>query len=335
MTRLPRRIRLLLACYPPSFKDRYGDEQRSLLADLGTDGTTVDLATGVVKAWLRPALGGPGPSWPTLRMTSTLSTVWVAWVAAFFGGLAWNRLVNDPPIPATYSDVGGTLNRIVQDAWSVGVGVIALLVTVAFVLVVRQARSSGVAGSLKPLGLFFAYAVSMAVALWVLALIRYTALAREVRSSAVPLGLDGSPLATPPRGWMLVKTAAPSVDLTQRSVMVTYERIYPWYLVAVGIWVLALIPLAVIGARQPILVLRKVRLTAAALRVLTWAAGAPVVTLCVMAISAVWFTVYQGTTSTLDPPGLLLCASIGLAISSLMAAVSYARSVRAMTATTR
>ncbi|MDT7550512.1 MAG: hypothetical protein QOE84_2906, partial [Actinomycetota bacterium] len=48
---MKRLTELALACYPPSWQERYGEELR----ELARDGDTIDLFGGAVRAWLRPA----------------------------------------------------------------------------------------------------------------------------------------------------------------------------------------------------------------------------------------------------------------------------------------
>ena len=80
-----------LACYPPSWRERYGDE----LAELAEDGDTVDLLVGAARAWLHPA----GERTLQARRVSTISTVHVSWCVAFAGALFYLKAVNDPPLP--------------------------------------------------------------------------------------------------------------------------------------------------------------------------------------------------------------------------------------------
>nr|MDP9101646.1 hypothetical protein [Actinomycetota bacterium] len=49
--------RLVLACYPPSFTERYGSELAAVTEDVGPGhGQLWDLARGAASAWCRPAL---------------------------------------------------------------------------------------------------------------------------------------------------------------------------------------------------------------------------------------------------------------------------------------
>jgi hypothetical protein len=101
---MSRATALALACYPPSWKERYGDE----LADLATDGDAADLLVGAARAWLRPA-GAPSVAHRRVR---ALGTVHVAWCAAFVAAGVFFKAVNDPPVP-------GLRSRIAQPLWGV------------------------------------------------------------------------------------------------------------------------------------------------------------------------------------------------------------------------
>lgn len=83
--------RLALACYPPSWKERYGEE----LADLARDGDALDLTVGALRAWAHPA----GARTPAARRLSAISTVHVAWCAGYVGAIGYLKAVNDPPLP--------------------------------------------------------------------------------------------------------------------------------------------------------------------------------------------------------------------------------------------
>jgi hypothetical protein len=122
---------------------------------------------------------------------------------------------------------------------------------------------------------------------------------------------------------------APSGTPTSRSVLISYERIDTWFLIALGLWVLALIPFAVLGARQPVMALRQVHLPERQLRELAITGVVPMVSLVALATFNVWFSVFQLTHRTVDAPGLAGYASIALALVALVAAVSWARGLRA------
>jgi hypothetical protein len=73
-----------LAMYPPSWRARYGEEVRALVADCGADGRTIaSLAVQAIGAWAWPAKHLHDRS---ARIRASLATVLVAW--AMLAGLA-------------------------------------------------------------------------------------------------------------------------------------------------------------------------------------------------------------------------------------------------------
>jgi hypothetical protein len=87
-----RAVRLALACYPPSWRERYGSE----LAELSDrPGAAIDLLRGAARAWAVPA--GPRPV--SVRRTTALGTVHISWCAVFVAMLVYLKQVNDPPLP--------------------------------------------------------------------------------------------------------------------------------------------------------------------------------------------------------------------------------------------
>ncbi|GIH67122.1 hypothetical protein [Microbispora siamensis] len=98
---------VVLACYPPWFRERYGEELAALVEE--TDGgprVTLDLALGAARAWLRPALAGDSAARVRRRMQATLATTWVAWCAGISSVPMLDRLLLDPPPPGTPHVVG-------------------------------------------------------------------------------------------------------------------------------------------------------------------------------------------------------------------------------------
>jgi hypothetical protein len=70
-------VRWALRAYPPSFRDRYGDELAALVDDLAPSWRhTADLYAGAARAWLRPRFTGPEPE--RRRLQASVTTVWVA-----------------------------------------------------------------------------------------------------------------------------------------------------------------------------------------------------------------------------------------------------------------
>ena len=74
-----RLTRAIVWVYPPSWRERYGDEYAALLADTGVGPRAVlDTVRGAADAWISPAatvLSGPR------RLRATVSVVWWAWIA--------------------------------------------------------------------------------------------------------------------------------------------------------------------------------------------------------------------------------------------------------------
>lgn len=112
--------------YPPSFRERYGDELDALVADVSVGPREVlDLLRRGALAWLRPAVVGSGPERARRRMQASVTTTWVAWAAGFLVAPAVNRAVLDPPLPTA----DGVVRALLEVAsWAFAVGwVVALL----------------------------------------------------------------------------------------------------------------------------------------------------------------------------------------------------------------
>jgi hypothetical protein len=109
-------IRVLLACYPPSFRERYCAELAALIGDTGAGPHAYwDLAVGAAAAWVRPTfIGEPGER-ARLRVQAGLSAVWVAWCTGMLAVPVVARTLLDPPGPGTT----GTVRLLVQGAWLV------------------------------------------------------------------------------------------------------------------------------------------------------------------------------------------------------------------------
>jgi hypothetical protein len=76
--------------------------------DTGTSTrTTVDLAMGAAKAWLRPSFTGPDAG--RRRLQASLATTWTAWCAGFLVAPAVNRALLDPPAPGVTGGVRALL----------------------------------------------------------------------------------------------------------------------------------------------------------------------------------------------------------------------------------
>jgi hypothetical protein len=125
-------IRLLLACYPPSFRDRYGAELAALVEETGAGPRVCwDVAVGAAAAWLRPTFTGEPSERVRRRVQAGLSATWVAWCVGMSSVPVVARSLLDPPIPGA----SGTVRMLVSGAWLVMLaggavaGVCALLLT--------------------------------------------------------------------------------------------------------------------------------------------------------------------------------------------------------------
>ncbi|HEY3506383.1 MAG TPA: hypothetical protein VGN37_26785 [Actinocatenispora sp.] len=109
-------IRLLLACYPPSFRDRYGAELAALVEDTGSGPRVCwDVAVGAAAAWLRPVFTGEPAERVRRRVQAGLAATWVAWCAGMLAVPLVDRAVLDPPLPG----VTGTVRTLLAGAWLV------------------------------------------------------------------------------------------------------------------------------------------------------------------------------------------------------------------------
>jgi MFS family permease len=109
-------IRFVLACYPPSFRERYGAELAALVEDTGAGPRVCwDVAVGAAAAWLRPAFTGEPSERARRRVQAGLSTIWVAWCAGMLAVPVVARALLDPPVPG----VTGTVRVLVSAGWLV------------------------------------------------------------------------------------------------------------------------------------------------------------------------------------------------------------------------
>jgi hypothetical protein len=294
MNALPLLTRAVLATYPPSFKDRYGAEQRALLEDLGTKGTTSNLAAGSARAWLTPSFGERGPQWRRQRLLATASTIWVMWVAAFFGTMTWIRSVGDPPVPAMQTGWGGNLNQIATTTFMIGVISVALLVITLFVSVVARVRRNDTWRELTPL---IPFGVMLAI-------------------------VAGTAIAISQIRWSSLVLASPEYA--------NYPQTFPpWFVVLLLAWVALLIPLIITAVIVPLRVLRKVGVRPELLRVSVVLGAVPVLCLVVIASTTAGFVVGERLTHE-DALQWQALAALGLIVVAVVAVVSYARGLPAM-----
>lgn len=118
--------RWALRVYPPSFRDRYGAELETLVADTGTGpGTVTNLLAGALLAWLRPVLPAEPGERRRRRLQASVATTWVAWCAGFLVAPSANRALLDPPVPGAGSAVRALL-QISQ--WAMVAGWVLVLI---------------------------------------------------------------------------------------------------------------------------------------------------------------------------------------------------------------
>jgi hypothetical protein len=110
-------IRVLLACYPPSFRERYGAELAALVEDTGAGpGVCWDVAVGAAAAWVRPAFTGEPAERARRRVQAGLSSTWVAWCLGMLSVPVVARGLLDPPGPGAT----GAVRTLVDAAWVAG-----------------------------------------------------------------------------------------------------------------------------------------------------------------------------------------------------------------------
>lgn len=95
----------LVAAYPPSFRERYAAELAALVDDHRAAGAGAasalrlrgNLASGAVRAWMRPTFAGPHRR--QRRLLASVSTLWASWVFVLCGTTGTLRLLEDGPAP--------------------------------------------------------------------------------------------------------------------------------------------------------------------------------------------------------------------------------------------
>lgn len=92
--------RLLVACYPPSWRARYHGEMLALLADTALSARLVaDVLGAAALAWMRPARHLHNP---TARLRASLAVVLTSWIALAAAALIFGQLYEDESLaPAT------------------------------------------------------------------------------------------------------------------------------------------------------------------------------------------------------------------------------------------
>ncbi|ADP84446.1 hypothetical protein FraEuI1c_6467 [Pseudofrankia inefficax] len=124
---------MALSCYPPSFRERYGEEIRGLVQDTEVGPQTVlDLIGGAARAWSRAIVPAEGAERVRRRLQATVVTTWVCWCAGFLVTPAINRALLDPEPAHVPAGVLPLLN-----ASLVAIAMSAVLIVIASVPVLR------------------------------------------------------------------------------------------------------------------------------------------------------------------------------------------------------
>jgi hypothetical protein len=118
-----RLSQLLVEVYPPSFRQRYGAELETLVADAGSGWRdSADLALGVCRAWVAPAFGGTPLEQRRSRLQATTITVLAAWSASLVAAAGLAKAVDDPRLPGLHGTawtaytVGGVVVEVTAGA---------------------------------------------------------------------------------------------------------------------------------------------------------------------------------------------------------------------------
>jgi len=157
--------RWALAAYPPSFRERYGEELEALVDDVTPSWRhTAGLVRGAAAAWLRPAFTGPDPT--QRRMQASLTTVWAAWCAGFMLAPAIDKALLDPPgahVDATVRRLLDVTTALWVAGWAIALTGAALVVARALVPALRARRWSVLRPLLPALVLLVVEAVGLVV----------------------------------------------------------------------------------------------------------------------------------------------------------------------------
>jgi len=136
--------RWALRAYPPSFRDRYGDELAALVDEVTPSWRhTAGLYAAAARAWIRPAFTGDDAT--RHRLQASVTTVWVAWCAGFLLAPAMQKALLDPPGPGADTTVRRLLDVSVTmfaAGWVVALVGAAVVVGRALLPAIRGRRWS-------------------------------------------------------------------------------------------------------------------------------------------------------------------------------------------------
>jgi hypothetical protein len=122
-----RLVRMALAGYPPSFRERYGTELAGLVQDTAvTPRTVVDLMIGAARAWGRAALPADPAERGRRRLQASVTTAWATWCAAVLVAPVIDRALLDPPPP----DVPAAVRPLLA-VGMISTGLVCVLVAIA------------------------------------------------------------------------------------------------------------------------------------------------------------------------------------------------------------
>ena len=176
--------------------------------------------------------------------------MWVMWVLAFFGGAAWNRAVNDPPIYAVATSWGIFMYNVADVAFTIGVVLVALAAIAAFALVTISAvRKRDWTNFRRLLPCLVLMAIEVAL-------------------------------------FMVIRTLRYSPAVTQHAGYKPFLAFPVWFQAMIAVWLLLLIPLILTAIRGPVLALRNAALSPRVLRVGYWFGFAAATCLLFTAVAA-------------------------------------------------
>lgn len=138
-----RGARLICRLYPPSWRERYGEEYVSVLTEIDASPRMVcDALVGAADAWLSPSgvvLRG------RVRMRASVSVVWAAWTVLAAGALIFGQSTEDRPFD--HANVVHPLAGVVYGIyeWCAQLSVAAVLIAglPLATSLVRAARGQG------------------------------------------------------------------------------------------------------------------------------------------------------------------------------------------------
>jgi hypothetical protein len=126
-TTLPLRHRLILALYPLSFRERYGEELQALVEDTSKSRRVAfDLALGAAKAWIGPKFGGTPEQQQRSRLLATILTVLWSWSLVLVALGSFNKMVNDPAVNGLRQPVTAVAFQLALVSMYVATGLIMI-----------------------------------------------------------------------------------------------------------------------------------------------------------------------------------------------------------------